>query len=136
MRARLAVRAVTELGDTLAAAADAAAPPDQLRALAVAYRAWAHAHTPAATPPSSGRRRPSDTALAAAAARTVAVVVGELRPRGPGGGRGARHPDRVRATLHGFVALEAAGGFGLPDDVEQTFARLVAGLEATLTGAG
>jgi hypothetical protein len=35
--------------------------------------------------------------------------------------------------LHGFVTLEAAGGFGLPRDVDRSFDRLVDALDAALT---
>ena len=39
----------------------------------------------------------------------------------------------IRAGVHGFVMLELDGGFGMPDDVEASFAylvdRLVAGIE-------
>ena len=38
----------------------------------------------------------------------------------------------LRSGLHGFVALEAAGGFGLPLDVDRSFERLVDALVATL----
>ena len=38
----------------------------------------------------------------------------------------------VRSALHGFVALEAAGGFGLPVDLEASFDRLVATIAAGL----
>jgi hypothetical protein len=31
----------------------------------------------------------------------------------------------VRAALHGFAALETEEGFGIPLDVDDTFARLV-----------
>ena len=31
----------------------------------------------------------------------------------------------VRSALHGFVSLELNGGFGLPLDLDETFARLV-----------
>lgn len=31
----------------------------------------------------------------------------------------------LRAIVHGFVALEAAGGFGLPLDLDESFCRLV-----------
>ena len=31
----------------------------------------------------------------------------------------------LRAALHGFVSLEAVGGFGMPRDVDRSFARLV-----------
>ena len=48
----------------------------------------------------------------------------------------------LRAALHGFVALEAAGGFGLPQSVGGTFTRLVDSLHvawstwSTETGRG
>jgi hypothetical protein len=38
----------------------------------------------------------------------------------------------LRAALHGFVVLEAGGGFGLPVDVDRSYARMVDGLDATL----
>jgi Tetracyclin repressor-like, C-terminal domain len=38
----------------------------------------------------------------------------------------------LRAALHGFVQLEAVGGFGLPQDVDRSFARLVELLDAAL----
>ena len=40
----------------------------------------------------------------------------------------------VRACVHGFVALESAGGFGLPIDVDESFERLVAGVVVALGG--
>jgi hypothetical protein len=41
-------------------------------------------------------------------------------------GNDALHATRgLRSLLHGFVALEAAGGFGLPLDRDESFARLV-----------
>ncbi|MFM9878424.1 MAG: TetR-like C-terminal domain-containing protein [Rhodoglobus sp.] len=38
----------------------------------------------------------------------------------------------LRSALHGFVALEAAGGFGLPLDVDRSYTRLVEMLLVTL----
>jgi hypothetical protein len=38
----------------------------------------------------------------------------------------------IRSAVHGFVALEAAGGFGLPLDRDASFDRLVATLTAGL----
>jgi hypothetical protein len=38
-----------------------------------------------------------------------------------------------RVALHGFVSLEAAGGFGLPQSVDVTFARLIDSLDATFS---
>jgi dethiobiotin synthetase len=36
----------------------------------------------------------------------------------------------MRAALHGFVSIETAGGFGIPQSVDATFARLVDTLDA------
>jgi len=38
----------------------------------------------------------------------------------------------VRSALHGFVTLEAAGGFGLPQDVDESYNRLVELLDTGL----
>lgn len=40
----------------------------------------------------------------------------------------------LRATMHGFVSLEALGGFGLPQDVDRSYERLVEILDAALRG--
>jgi len=39
----------------------------------------------------------------------------------------------VRAAVHGFVVLELAGGFGMPEDVDASFAFLLDGLVGGLT---
>ncbi|WP_028050884.1 TetR-like C-terminal domain-containing protein [Cellulomonas sp. URHD0024] len=38
----------------------------------------------------------------------------------------------VRAAVHGFVVLELAGGFGMPEDVDASFSFLVDGLVSGL----
>lgn len=56
------------------------------------------------------------------------------------GGYGIEGDDAVDATrilrsaLHGFASLEAAGGFSMPRDIDESFARLVAGLDAAFDG--
>jgi hypothetical protein len=32
----------------------------------------------------------------------------------------------LRTVAHGFASLEANGGFGLPEDLDQTYAQLIA----------
>lgn len=39
----------------------------------------------------------------------------------------------LRATLHGFISLEQAGGFGLPVDVDRSFDRIICALAQTFT---
>jgi hypothetical protein len=41
----------------------------------------------------------------------------------------------VRSALHGFVALETGGGFGIPVDLDESFDRMVAALARGLRGA-
>jgi AcrR family transcriptional regulator len=130
--AAIALLGVRDLDAAMRSAAIGRAGDDALRAAAGAYRAYAHAHpgryAAAMRAPAAG-----DEALAAAAADTIATVTTLLRawelPEDD-----AIHAVRaVRAALHGFVALEAAGGFGLPVDREASFERLV---DALATGLG
>jgi hypothetical protein len=37
----------------------------------------------------------------------------------------------LRAALHGFASLEAGGGFGLPQDVDGSYERLIRMLDAS-----
>ena len=40
----------------------------------------------------------------------------------------------VRSALHGFVALELAGGFAIPLDLDESFSRLIDVLARGLSG--
>ena len=77
---------------------------------------------------------PGDEEHVAASDRALAVLVAVLR------GYGIREDDMidalrtVRAALHGFVVLELAGGFGLPRDIDASYARYVLTLDRGLRG--
>jgi AcrR family transcriptional regulator len=130
---RIALRGLRELGDALRRAAVGRAREDALVAVAGAYRAYAQAHpgcfAAIAAAPVAG-----DAELEQAAA-DVGGVLGAIV-----GGWGIEDEDAVhavravRSALHGFVTLEAAGGFGTSADRDESFARLVrtiaSGLEA------
>ena len=66
------------------------------------------------------------TPLAAAGERIVAVVVAVLRSQDLDDDAAIHATRCLRAAVHGFTSLEAAGGFGLPVDLDQTFDALVA----------
>lgn len=129
LRRGVAVLAVRELADRLAHAAVGKAGPDALSALAQAYRGYAHGH-PGRYAATLRAPDPDDEALQAASAKVLDVVFAVLE------GYGLDRDDAVDATrilrsaLHGFVSLEAAGGFGLPQKVDRTFQRLVQGVDA------
>ena len=66
-----------------------------------------------------------DPVLAEAGARLMEVFLAALR------GYQVEGPDAIHATrclraiVHGFCAIEAAGGFRLPQDLDETFQRLI-----------
>ena len=38
----------------------------------------------------------------------------------------------LRALMHGFVSLEQAGGFALPQDLDESYRRMVDGFSGSL----
>jgi AcrR family transcriptional regulator len=125
LRARLADRGARELEAVLQAAAAGRARGDALSAVAGAYRAYAREHpgTYAAL------QRASDLGAAEAGGQVVEVVLAVLRGYGLEGDDAFHGVRIVRAALHGFVVLESTGGFQIPLDLDETFARLVATLD-------
>lgn len=127
----VALRGVRELGDVLRAAATGRAGEDALLAVAHAYRTYAHTRPGryAATlrAPAAG-----DDEHAAAARATVAVLLAVLRGWGLEGDAAVHAVRGLRSALHGFVALEAAGGFALDVDPDRSFTLLVRTLAAGL----
>jgi AcrR family transcriptional regulator len=129
LRARLGARGAQEIASALQTAAAGRSGAEALRAVATAYRAYAHAHpgTYAAMQVASDRE---DNQAAGAAA--VGVFVAVLDGYGIAG-EGAIHAVRaVRSALHGFVTLEREGGFGIPLSLDQSFVTLVGMIDAGL----
>jgi AcrR family transcriptional regulator len=131
LRRDVAVLAVTELGATISAAAVGRAGSDALRAVADAYRRYGQAHPGryAATIRAPGA---DDAEHTAAAEGVLRVVLAVLAGYGLAGNDAIDATRALRAGLHGFVALEAGGGFGMPVDVDRSYTRLVDGFDATL----
>jgi AcrR family transcriptional regulator len=144
---RLALLVMTELADRLRSAAVGLAGPDAVRALLRAARDYALAHPGrygfvARAPgtvdnPAAGA---SDTELAQAAGQVVDVFLAGLRAYGLTGDQAVHAVRALRSAVHGFVMLETGGGFGLPQDLDDSFATLVellvAGLEARVPERG
>lgn len=132
LRRGIAILALGELADAmdsaLAATADHPDGSGRLRALADAYRAYATAH-PGRYASSLRAAPPDDAEHVAAGDAVLRAVFTVLAERGLAGDDAIDAARGLRAALHGFVALEAAGGFGLPRDVGRSFARLVEGLD-------
>jgi len=133
LRVGLAALAVRELGDELRGAAVGKSTGDALRAMADRYRAYALGH-PGRYGATLKAPDPADEELVAANEAILEVVFAVLSGYGLGDEDLVDATRIVRSALHGFVSLEAAGGFGMPSDVERSFERLVSGLDTALRG--
>jgi AcrR family transcriptional regulator len=131
----LAVRAKTELADTLARAAVGRSRGDAIAAMSHAYRAWALAH-PGRYAAAQRASTPGDTESQAADRAVVAIAADVLAGYDLDGDDSIDATRALRSALHGFVTLETAGGFGLPVDIDRSFDRLVRGLTTALAGWG
>lgn len=136
LRRLVATDAVAELTRTLAAATIGRSGAEAVRAAAVALRGYARVHPGryAATQVAPRLADPADAELAARAEETLQVLSAALRAFGLPDDANVDAIRILRSSLHGFISLELGGGFGLPDDIDRTFDRLVdvvaTGLEA------
>lgn len=137
----IAVRAKTELADTLGRAAVGRARGDAIRAVARTYRQWALEH-PGRYAATVRAPMPGDVEDEAASAAAVKVVLDVLSGYHLDGDAAIDATRTLRSALHGFVSLETSGGFGLPVNIDHSFERLVDALitvfeiEATRTTSG
>lgn len=134
LRRLLTVRALEDLGAALRGAAVGRSGADALRALAAAQRSFARDHPGlyATTVPST---EVDDEQVRAAGQRVVDVVLACLAPYGLEGDEAIHAARSLRAAVHGFLALELAGGFGLAVDRGTSFAWLVDRLVDGLSSA-
>jgi AcrR family transcriptional regulator len=128
----LAVRAKNELANILARAAAGRERGEAIESISRSYRAWALEH-PGRYQAAQRAPIPGDAEDEAASQEAVQIVADVLA------GYQLREDDAIdairalRSTLHGFVTLEAGGGFGLPVDIDRSFEQLVRGLITALS---
>lgn len=134
LRRRVAALALTELTAALSRAAVGKARGDALRAVADAYRDYAHGY-PGRYATTLRAPDPNDSDHVAASDAVLRVIFAVLAGYGLHGDDAVDATRALRSALHGFVALEAAGGFRMSQDVDRSFARLVAGLDAAFSYA-
>ena len=133
LRRDLAVLGVRELTAAMSAAAVGRSGRDALCAIAQAYRGYAAAH-PGLAAASIRAPAPGDAEHEAAGQAAVAVLLAVLD------GYHIEGPDAIdairflRVVIHGFVTLEAAGGFGLPQSVDGTFTRIIDTIDTAFAG--
>ena len=129
----MALRGVRELAAALREAAVGRSGADALSAAAHAYRDYATAH-PGLYAATVAAPAGDDEEHLAAAAEAVDVLLAVMRAWGLQGDEAIHAVRAVRSAVHGFVAIEAAGGFGMHVDVDVSFDRLVDTLAGGLEG--
>ena len=125
LRRALALWGLRQLTDQVRRAAVGKAGEAAILSVAQAYRAFAHTH-PGVYPGTLRAASPEEAEGAQAGQGLLevgqAVVAGYALSE-----EDALHAVRgLRSVLHGFVALELVGGFGMPLDRDESFRRLIA----------
>jgi AcrR family transcriptional regulator len=140
LRQQVSALATAELSQVFATAAAGRSRTDALVALAGAYRDYARRYPgryAASQRVPSARElaeRPSEDAAVhvAAAERAVGTITAILSGYGLTGDDAIDATRALRSALHGFVSLEQSGGFGLPQDIDHSYAQLVLAMDLAL----
>jgi AcrR family transcriptional regulator len=134
LRRELKLLALRDLNVALGRATIGKSRDDAVRGLADAYRAFVKRHpgTYAATMVTAPK---NDPAMEAAASNIVETILSVLSGYGLDRREGIHAIRALRSTVHGFAALEIAGGFGIPLEVDKSFDWLVSALLAGLSAA-
>jgi AcrR family transcriptional regulator len=120
----LAVRSTNELADALSASVMGQSGDDALHSLCRAYRAYATKH-PGRYAATVAAPAAADIEHQEAANKALAATLAMLSGYQLTDDEAIDATRYLRSVLHGFVTLELSGGFGLPQDVDASFARAV-----------
>ena len=124
LRQGIAVWAARELARRMSRAAVGKSGDEAVSAIAQAYRGFAKEH-PGVYPLLVQAPDPGDHAMDAASSEILAIIQAVLSPYGLDA-RESLHAIRgLRSLVHGFVSMEAAGGFGMPLDIDESFLYLM-----------
>lgn len=124
LRTAVATAALSELAQALEVAVMGRSGIDALGSLADAYRSYA-ARRPGAYAATLRAPDPQDTEHVAAAGRVLHVVLATVAGFHLRGDDAIDAVRGLRALLHGFVAIEAAGGYQMAQDLDRSFRSLV-----------
>lgn len=119
LRDHVAARVVAQMRERLADAVMGRSLDDAVRALMQAYRDYviSYPNRYAVFP----QAPPQDPDLALATDRLLDVVLALLRGYGLHGEQAIHAARCLRSVAHGFASLQAAGGFGLPENLDVSY---------------
>jgi AcrR family transcriptional regulator len=139
LRRLLSLHGLEELRSELLHAAVGRAGEDAIRAMAYAYLGFAREH-PGLYELSLLSSKQEDAEWAKVANGIAELVVRALESYRLDPAAAIHAARALRSLLHGFASLERHGGFGLPFDLNESFAEMVslflAGLQTQSAGAG
>ena len=134
LQRELAVLNARQLADRLSAAAIGKSGAELFEAVAEAFRGYVKEYPGLymSTLRSSGKQEIRDENLMREEERALKVGLAVMASLGLQGEDAIHAVRAFRSTVHGFATLEVAGGFGLPEDCDESFRRLVDALAAGL----
>ncbi|MFG1869583.1 TetR/AcrR family transcriptional regulator [Micromonospora arborensis] len=122
---RIAILAMTELGDAVRDATQGRAGGDALIAAAQAMRTYVKDHPGRYAAGNAARSTGPDDPLLAASSRLLASLSAVLRGYQLDPGQEIHALRMLRSMMHGFATLEAAGGFQIDADVDESFTWMI-----------
>jgi AcrR family transcriptional regulator len=130
----LAVLNARQLADCLGEAAIGRSGPELFMDAAQAFRSYVKENPGLymATLRASGTQEAPDPELIREEERTLKVALAVMSSLGLQGENAVHAVRAFRSMVHGFATLEVAGGFGLPQDCDESFRRMVNALTAGL----
>lgn len=134
LQQELAVLNAKLLADRLGAAAIGKSGAELFMEASQAFRAYVKENPGLymSTLRSSGTQQVQDPNLVHEEERTMKVGLAIMSSLGLQGEDAIHGLRAFRSMVHGFATLEIAGGFGLPQDCDESFRRLVSALAAGL----
>ncbi|MGW4648543.1 TetR/AcrR family transcriptional regulator [Kitasatospora sp. NPDC004289] len=131
IRIRVAILASEEMNECLGSAIAGRSGGEALMAFADAYRHYALRH-PGRYAATQLRLDPSEFAGTEVFARSVELTYAVMRYYELGEPDLTDAARLLRSTFHGFISIEAAGGFNHPRGVEGSWQRIVSSLHQLL----
>ena len=122
---RVAILAMTEIGEQIRDAVQGKAGRDALAAMMIAMRGYVSAHPGRYAATTGAETTGPDDPLEVASARVIASIAAVLRGYGIAEGEMTHAIRAIRSTMHGFAILEASGGFQWDADPDESFEWMI-----------
>ncbi len=125
LRHRLAILAMTEVGEQIRDAVQGKAGRDALAAMLTALRGYVTDHPGRYMATVGATEDGPEDPLVLAAARVITSIAAVLRGYGIGDAEMTHAIRLIRSAMHGFSMLETSGGFQWDTDPDESFAWMI-----------